>query len=602
MSDEKVIVCGSDNICVSDIKKVNLTVVSYHQLLRLEELYNGPFSSSDYIYYKRSYASVIILPKELLCKIKDILTRYWKEIAYSLPRPHKEFAYDEKSRFDVIENIYDKDIDKKIVWTYKYFVEDPYRRAISGEKELSLKKDLMPAFRKIINQKNISKKEKQKVDRLELLDLGLTLLGMHSLSTNTYYVEMSPETKKEVKSIYTQLNEYFDEAENRKEVIEKRDQRKRQHDDFIFLYADHHILTIKTIDKEYLYLEKYCGFDIFKKKCEIEQKMIELEQSKAEEDVSEQSNKKGRDELYIPSFDEVDESEDYIEDQIDIESHPQEVYCDSDTIDISTIFSAEVVLAFMCKKALFQKYNFSNREEFISKCENKVALLIRLNNDSCLVYLENECSFNVYSKKREIDIKLDKYKAKQEKIKSNYNVGEKNVDYVLKWFVASNKDKHIIAITGDCESKYRYDCILLRNSEFIDESQEFDHILVTPAGIIIVETKDWKGTIDVNADGKWVRYKDDDGSPYGVSSPIIQMRRHEQLMKSIFPNVPIHSILCFSNSSAIINGKDNISECKVINIEQLEDVLNSICKKKKYSEQEIDNIVDTIESYKINRR
>ena len=247
-------------------------------------------------------------------------------------------------------------------------------------------------------------------------------------------------------------------------------------------------------------------------------------------------------------------------------------------------------------------------EEYMSNGktkDKKLIIMLQTSNGhirGSVEYVQDKCGFDIFEKEKEINDKLLAYEKKIAKIKNTDNRGEKDVEYIIKWFVASNDGKHILAIKGDCESKYRYDCILLRNSEFIDESQEFDHILVTPAGIIIVETKDWKGTIDVNVDGKWVRYKDDDGSPYGVSSPIIQMRRHEQLMKSIFPNVPIYSILCFSNSSAIINGKDNISECKVINIEQLEDVLNSICKKKKYSEQEIDNIVDTIESYKINRR
>lgn len=252
-------------------------------------------------------------------------------------------------------------------------------------------------------------------------------------------------------------------------------------------------------------------------------------------------------------------------------------------------------------KAQIQNRN-KIRDDFYKAYQTDMLLRIFLKDGSQKKYLRSLCEFDIFDKKKEIDDKIAEYNVEQAKIQNSFNSGERYVEYIIKWFVASNDGKHILAIKGDCESKYRYDCILLRNSEFIDESQEFDHILVTPAGIIIVETKDWKGTIDVNVDGKWVRYKDDNGSPYGVSSPIIQMRRHEQLMKSIFPNVPIHSILCFSNSSAIINGKDNISECKVINIEQLEDVLNSICKKKKYSEQEIDNIVDTIESYKINRR
>jgi hypothetical protein len=80
----------------------------------------------------------------------------------------------------------------------------------------------------------------------------------------------------------------------------------------------------------------------------------------------------------------------------------------------------------------------------------------------------------------------------------------------------------------------------------------------------------------------------------------MQVRRHEQVLGSICPTVPVYSILCFSNSSAIINGKENF-KYPVINIEQLEDTLNEICYETKYSEQEIDSMATTIEKHKINK-
>ena len=92
-----------------------------------------------------------------------------------------------------------------------------------------------------------------------------------------------------------------------------------------------------------------------------------------------------------------------------------------------------------------------------------------------------------------------------------------------------------------------------------------------------------------------------DCTPFGVASPITQMHRHEQLMKSILPDVPVYSLLCFSNSSAIVNGKELIKEYPVINIEQLETELNKICSRNKYSNEKIDEIATTIDSYKINK-
>jgi hypothetical protein len=197
---------------------------------------------------------------------------------------------------------------------------------------------------------------------------------------------------------------------------------------------------------------------------------------------------------------------------------------------------------------------------------------------------------------------LEAYAREQEQEKQNNsnNRGEKDVAYVIKWFIASNKDKHIVSIANNCESKYRYNCILLCNPDYVNETQEYDHILITPAGIVHIETKDWKGTMNISLDGKWTRVNEENGSIYGVSSPLMQVRRHEQVLGSICPTVPVYSILCFSNSSAIINGKENF-KYPVINIEQLEDTLNEICYETKYSEQEIDAMATTIEKHKINK-
>ena len=274
--------------------------------------------------------------------------------------------------------------------------------------------------------------------------------------------------------------------------------------------------------------------------------------------------------------------------------------CDDHIINITEISSFEISLDECCRE-LVQKYRFDSVHDFIDKCEDNSVLEIQLNDGRIHYYLEGYCSFDIFSKEKEIRRKLDLYNKEQEKIKNSNNRGEKDVEYVIKWFMASNSDKHIVPIVGDCESKYRYNCIMLRNDDFIDEAQEYDHILVTPAGIVLIETKDWKGAIDVTSDGKWIRHKEEDNAPFGVASPIQQMRRHEQVMKSILPNIPIYSILCFSNSTAIVSGKEYIKDYPVVNIEQLEDELHSICSRKKLSIEKIDEIVSTIETYKVNK-
>lgn len=207
-------------------------------------------------------------------------------------------------------------------------------------------------------------------------------------------------------------------------------------------------------------------------------------------------------------------------------------------------------------------------------------------------HFENFCSF---------DLKENHIKAplSQKKLENAKNHGEKDVEYVLKWFLASN-DQHIVAIEGDCESRHRYDCILLCKPDFINEAQEYDHILVTPAGVVLIETKHWKGSVEIRPDGKWLRKPDAKTPATGVESPKLQMRRHELVMQEILPSVPVHSILCFSNSSVIIDGRENFKDYLVITIDQLEDTLSSLCATGHYIAEEIDQMVVTINAHKTN--
>ena len=238
------------------------------------------------------------------------------------------------------------------------------------------------------------------------------------------------------------------------------------------------------------------------------------------------------------------------------------------------------------------------KETFILTNKEKPLLCITLNDGIIKKYLDGSCSFNIFDKEKEIQYclnELQKYKQKQ---KNSNNDGEKAVNYALKWFMASNTS-YVIPIKHNCENQYRYNCIVLCKPDFIDESQEYDHILVCSAGIILIETKHWKGSVEIRPDGKWIRKIDVGSLSEGVENPKFQMRRHEILMQKILPNVPIYSYLCFSNPSIIIDGKENFKEYPIITVDCLEDILNSLCNNGKYSQKEIDNMVVTIDSHKI---
>ena len=177
------------------------------------------------------------------------------------------------------------------------------------------------------------------------------------------------------------------------------------------------------------------------------------------------------------------------------------------------------------------------------------------------------------------------------------NPGEKAVEYAIKWFMLAN-DRYVVGIKKDCETQYRYNCIALHKPEIIDEPQEYDHILICPAGIILIETKHWKGRVEIRQDGKWLRSYEDI-SDEGIESPRFQMRRHEILMQKICPSVTVHSLLCFSNASIVIDGRENFTYCPIVTTEQLEEVLSDLCAKGSCSKEEIDKMADTINKHKV---
>lgn len=154
------------------------------------------------------------------------------------------------------------------------------------------------------------------------------------------------------------------------------------------------------------------------------------------------------------------------------------------------------------------------------------------------------------------------------------NIGESKVNYALKWL-----DRNYSIIERKSKDSYGNDCILIQNSEFNNMSQEFDHIVIGPTGIFLIETKNYSGKLVIDQYGNWKRVYGDEEK--GILNPLQQVRRHEKLIKSIVKDdIDIISIVCIANDTAIIDGIENTS-------------LNVI----KY-----DMLVEFIETYKTNKK
>lgn len=207
------------------------------------------------------------------------------------------------------------------------------------------------------------------------------------------------------------------------------------------------------------------------------------------------------------------------------------------------------------------------------------------------LFFDKLCGFSLDEKNEELQTII-------KKLKNTNNTGEQGVEHAIRWFLAAYNG-YVVSIQNDCESKHRYNCIQLCKPSFINEPQEMDHILVCSAGVVVIETKHWKGKVDIRPDGKWTRKTDDESAVAGVDSPKFQMRRHEILMQQILPAVPVHSLLCFSNSSTIVDGRENFKDYPIITIDQLEETLTELCSKGTYTKEEIDGMVATIEAHKL---
>ena len=169
--------------------------------------------------------------------------------------------------------------------------------------------------------------------------------------------------------------------------------------------------------------------------------------------------------------------------------------------------------------------------------------------------------------------------------------GELDVDYALKWL-----DKKYIVITKGSTNKYGMKRIIIANPEFMDESQEFDHLIVGEQGIFMVETKNYAGKLIVDKNGNWIRVASD-GSEEGERNPIQQVGRHEKMLRSFIPpQVKIISIICMANPKMIIEGVENCV-IPIIKSDMLEYYIEHYETKTKLRKKDIDKCVELIEAH-----
>lgn len=174
--------------------------------------------------------------------------------------------------------------------------------------------------------------------------------------------------------------------------------------------------------------------------------------------------------------------------------------------------------------------------------------------------------------------------------------GEEAVDYVLKWLPP---DTYCV-IGKDCKGKYNDNVILLGNISFVDEAQEFDHIVIGPQGIFNIETKNYVGKLLIDQNGNWFRLKKGETEWRAEENPAQQIFRHHVLLQSIVgDNVPIIDVICMAHPSLMISGQEN-SLIPVVKKDLLADFIVNY-PSVNLSKREIIKIRDKINAYKINK-
>lgn len=178
--------------------------------------------------------------------------------------------------------------------------------------------------------------------------------------------------------------------------------------------------------------------------------------------------------------------------------------------------------------------------------------------------------------------------------------GEADVDYRLKWWLKKHPECRLIP--KDCTSKYSDACIRLR-APGGSESQEIDHILVSPMGVIHIETKNYGGVIDVTDTDTWRRKKTGKLLWDETESPAFQLQRHEQVIEEIVGSgVPVFGLICIANKDTQIRHSER-SEYPIVKAAHLNRALDQMLKRAQESGRYCDAEIlwDKLEAAKVGK-
>lgn len=90
---------------------------------------------------------------------------------------------------------------------------------------------------------------------------------------------------------------------------------------------------------------------------------------------------------------------------------------------------------------------------------------------------------------------------------------------------------------------------------------QIDHLVVSPKGIFAIETKNWRGHLSGDEDGRtWLQTKAPDEPARSLSNPVLQARRHAAILEKFLrsggvPPAPIISLIVFTGRDTTLDIK-----------------------------------------------
>ena len=99
---------------------------------------------------------------------------------------------------------------------------------------------------------------------------------------------------------------------------------------------------------------------------------------------------------------------------------------------------------------------------------------------------------------------------------------------------------------------------------------EIDLLLIHETGLYVFEVKHYKGTIyGKNTDQQWTQYFRTTPNAHFIN-PIVQNQYHINALQKLFPNVPIHSYIVFTNPECNLRIDNKDTEISIITLPQLQ--------------------------------